>query len=78
MKKSVSFLWDKACQKAFKDIKKYLTKPPVLVVPASGKSFFFYVRTMDHSLGALLTQKNGEGYEQAIYYLSRTLIGAES
>jgi len=33
---------------------------------------------MDHFLGALLTQKNGEGYEQAIYYLSRTLIGAES
>ena len=33
---------------------------------------------MDHSLGALLTQKNDEGAEQAIYYLSRTLIGIES
>jgi len=33
---------------------------------------------MDHSLGALLAQKNDEGYKQAIYYLSRTLIGAES
>jgi len=33
---------------------------------------------MDHSLGALLTQKNDEGHEQAIYYLSRILIGAES
>jgi len=33
---------------------------------------------MDHSLGALLTQKNDEGTEQAIYYLNRTLIGAES
>ena len=33
---------------------------------------------MDHSLGALLAQKNDEGYEQAIYYLSMTLIGAES
>ena len=32
---------------------------------------------MDHSLGALLVQKNDEGAEQAIYYLSRTLIGAE-
>ena len=33
---------------------------------------------MDHSLGALLTQKDDNGHKQAIYYLSRTLIGAES
>jgi len=33
---------------------------------------------MDHSLGALLAQKNDDSHEQAIYYLSRTLIGAES
>ena len=33
---------------------------------------------MDHSLGALLAQKNDEGHENTIYYLSRTLIGAES
>ena len=32
---------------------------------------------MDHSLGALISQKNDEGHEQAIYYLSRTLIGVE-
>jgi len=33
---------------------------------------------MDHSLGALLAQKNDDGHEQAIYYLSRTLIGVGS
>src|SRR3954471_20273320 len=32
---------------------------------------------MDHFLGAMLAQHNDEGYEQAIYYLSRTLLGAE-
>jgi len=37
-----------------------------------------YVRVMDHSLGALLAQKNDENHEHAIYYLSRTLIGANS
>jgi len=78
MKKGVSFLWDKACQEAFEDIKEYLTKPPVLVAPASGKPFLLYVKVMDHSLGALLAQKNDDGHEQTIYYLNRTLIGAES
>jgi len=66
------------CQKAFEDIKEYLTKPPVLASPVSGKPFLLYVRGIDHSLGALLAQENDEGAEQAIYYLSRTLIRAES
>ena len=78
MKKGVSFVWDKACQEAFEDIERYLTKPPVLVAPTSGKPFLLYVKAMDHSLSALLAQKNDDGHEQAIYYLSRTLIGAES
>ena len=33
---------------------------------------------MHHSLSALLAQKDDNAHEQAIYYLSRTLIGAES
>ena len=32
---------------------------------------------MHHCLGALLAQNNDHGHEQAIYYLSRTMIGAE-
>jgi len=50
-------------KKAFEDIKAYFTKPSVLSPPASGKPFLLYVRAMDHSLGALLTQKNDEGAE---------------
>ena len=58
MKKVVSFIWDEAFQKAFEDIKEYLTKPPVLVAPILKKSFLLYVWAIDHSLGALLAQKN--------------------
>jgi len=50
---------------------------PVLAAPVSKKSFFIYVRVMDHSLGALLAQNNDQGHEQAIYYLSKIMIGAE-
>jgi len=53
-KKGVSFIWDEARQKAFEDIKEYLTKAPVLVVPILGKAFMLYVRAMDHFLGTLL------------------------
>src|SRR5204863_4179242 len=77
MKKGVSFVWDQQCQDAFDEIKRYLTSPPVLVAPVAGKPFLLYVRSMDHSLGALLAHHNDEGYEQAIYYPSRTLLRAE-
>ena len=52
-------------------------EPPVLAAPVSGKPFLIYIRAMDHSLGALLAQNDDAGYEQGIYYLSRTLQGAE-
>ncbi|XP_020272527.1 uncharacterized protein LOC109847707 [Asparagus officinalis] len=77
MKKGVSFVWDGDCQKAFEEIKKYFTQPPILVAPISGKPFLLYVRAIDHSLGALLAQNNDQGQKQVIYYLSRTMIGAE-
>src|SRR4051812_11012058 len=77
MRKGVTFVWDQACQDAFDEIKHYLTTPPVLVPPSQGKHFFLYMRSMEHSLGALLAQKSDEGHEQAIYYLSRTMVGAE-
>jgi len=45
------------------------------VAPTLGKLFLLYVKAMDYSLGALLAQKNDDGHEHAIYYLSRTLKG---
>jgi len=41
MKKGVSFVWDDACQKAFEDIKVYLTKSPVLVSPLRENHSYF-------------------------------------
>ena len=77
MKKGVSFIWDDACQQALEQIKRYLTQLPILTALVSGKPFLIYVRAMDHSFGALLAQNNDQGYEQAIYYLSKIMIGAE-
>jgi len=32
---------------------------------------------MNHYLRALLARNNDQGYEQAVYYLNMTMIGAE-
>ena len=36
-----------------------------------------YIATQEKSLGALMAQENEKGKEKALYYLSRTLNGAE-
>ncbi|KAL0448542.1 UNVERIFIED_CONTAM: hypothetical protein Slati_1410600 [Sesamum latifolium] len=73
MKKDLPFEWDEACDKAFKSIKSYLMKPPVLVAPIHGRPLILYVAAQERSVGILLAQKNDEGKENALYYLSRMM-----
>nr|MCH9869417.1 reverse transcriptase-like protein [Serratia marcescens] len=77
MKKNTPFIWDEKCQKAFDNIKQYLANPPVLAAPITGKPLILYTAVTEESLGALLAQNNEEGKENALYYLSRRLHGAE-
>ncbi|KAL0411689.1 UNVERIFIED_CONTAM: Transposon Tf2-12 polyprotein [Sesamum latifolium] len=77
MKKEVPFEWDEACDKAFKSIKLYLMKPLVLVAPVHGRLLILYVAAQERSVGILLAQKNDEGKENALYYLSRTMTPNE-
>ncbi|KAM2060462.1 hypothetical protein ACFX1T_045650 [Malus domestica] len=77
MKKDVPFVWDEACHNAFESIKKYLSSPPVLGAPVPGKPLILYIAAQESSVGALLAQENESQKEGALYYLSRTLTGAE-
>jgi hypothetical protein len=74
--KGVPFQWDQACQNVIEDIKQYLTNPPVLCAPIKGQPLILYTAAMPTSLGALLAQNNDTGKEVSLYYLSRTLLGA--
>ncbi|KAL0385982.1 UNVERIFIED_CONTAM: hypothetical protein Sradi_2992500 [Sesamum radiatum] len=77
MKKDVPFEWDEACDKAFKSIKSYFMKPPVLVAPIHGHPLILYVAAQERSVGILLAQKNDEGNENGLYYLSRMMTPNE-
>ena len=77
MRKGENFVWDEACQNAFDNIKKYLLNPPVLGAPIPGKPLILYIVAQERSLGALLAQEQEKGKERALYYLSKTLVGAE-
>ncbi|KAL0333046.1 UNVERIFIED_CONTAM: Transposon Tf2-11 polyprotein [Sesamum calycinum] len=73
MTKDVPFNWEQACDKAFKSIKSYIMKPPVLVAPVHECPLVLYVA----SVGILLAQKIDQGKENALYYMSRTITPKE-
>ncbi|KAM2941448.1 hypothetical protein COP2_030685 [Malus domestica] len=77
MKKDVPFVWDEACHNAFESIKKYSSSPPVLGAPVPGKPLILYIAAQESLVRALLEQENESQKERALYYLSRTLTGAE-
>ncbi|KAL0308742.1 UNVERIFIED_CONTAM: hypothetical protein Sradi_5816500 [Sesamum radiatum] len=52
-------------------------KPPVLVAPVLGRHLILYVAAQECSVGILLTQKNDEGKENVLYYLSRRMMPNE-
>ncbi|KAG9446344.1 hypothetical protein H6P81_012472 [Aristolochia fimbriata] len=77
LKKGTPFEWDDTCRNAFNNIKAYLTKPPVIVAPIVDKPLLLYIAAQEKSVGALLAQCDEDNKERSLYYLSRTLVGAE-
>ncbi|KAG9447669.1 hypothetical protein H6P81_013797 [Aristolochia fimbriata] len=77
LNKGTPFEWDDSCRNAFNNLKAYLTKPPVLVAPIVDKPLLLYIAAQEKSVGALLAQCDEDNKERSLYYLSRTLVGAE-
>ncbi|CAJ2644769.1 unnamed protein product [Trifolium pratense] len=78
LKKGDVFEWGMEQQKAFDDIKAYLSKPPTLMPPIRNKAMKLYIAASDSTIGSMLAQEDENGVEKAIYYLSRILNDAET
>ena len=77
MKDHEDFTWNEEHQLAFGTIKRYLSTPPVLIPPRSGKPLKLYISATQDSIGSLLAQDNDKGLKQAVFYLSRLLNKAK-
>jgi hypothetical protein len=66
--KDKKFVWSKACQNSFDELRKRLTTAPVLAMPDIRKSFSIYCDASKQGLGCVLMQ---EGH--VIAYASRQL-----
>ncbi|KAK2444268.1 protein NYNRIN [Trifolium repens] len=78
LKKDEVFHWGIDQQKAFDDIKAYLSNPPTLMPPIRNKEMKLYISASDTTIGSMLAQEDENGVEKAIYYLSRVLNDVET
>ena len=72
-KKNQPFVWGKLQQKAFDELKKQLTKAPVLAYPNLQKEFQVYIDASYLGLGGILGQQDDDGKDHVVAYISRML-----
>ena len=76
LKKWKGFQWDEECEKAFQDLKEYLTQAPMLMAPDPEEDLFMYLLVSNYVVNAVLLRD--QGVQHPVYYISKTLVNAET
>ena len=71
------FVWGPEQQEAFDVLKDALTQAPILAHPDVTRPFILYCDASDKAIGSILVQKDDEGVERVISYLSHKLSGTQ-
>ncbi|XP_075473405.1 uncharacterized protein LOC142504418 [Primulina tabacum] len=74
--KTKKFEWDSDCEKAFRELKKYLAELPVLAKPAACEPLWVYLSATEGAVSSVLVKLEGST-QQPVYYVSHALKGAE-
>jgi hypothetical protein len=77
LRKGDEIKWTVEPREPFNQIKKALTKAPILISPDYSKDFLIFSFAYFHTVAVVLLQKNAEGLEQPFSFLSRALRDAE-
>ena len=71
-----SFEWTDECQKAFEDLKKYLSSPPLLSPSKPGEELYLYIAVSQAVVNAALVREE-EGTQRPVYFVSRAFRRVE-
>ena len=71
-----SFEWTNECQKAFEDLKKYLSSLPLLSPSKPGEELYLYIVVSQAAVSTALVREE-EGTQRLVYFISRAFRGAE-
>ena len=71
-----AFEWTDECQKAFQDLKVYLTTALLLSPSILGEELYLYLAVSPHAVSSALVREEGK-VQKPVYYTSRALKGVE-
>ena len=71
-----TFKWKDECQKAFQDLKAYLTAALLLSPSVPGEELYLYLAVSLHAVSLVLVKEERK-IQKLVYYTSRALRGAE-
>nr|XP_023880540.1 uncharacterized protein LOC111992920 [Quercus suber] len=71
-----AFEWTDECQKAFEDLKTYLTEAPLLSPSVQGEQLYLYLAVTPHAVSSALVREEDK-VQRPVYYTSKALRGAE-
>jgi hypothetical protein len=77
LKKDVKFEWNDESKRAFQDIKTTISEALVLISPDYSKDFQIFSFASEDTIVGVLLQKNDQGHDPPIAYMSRALQNAE-
>ena len=72
-----AFEWMDDCQRAFEDLKAYLTTTPLLSPSVLGEELYLYLAVTSHAVSSALIREEGR-VQKSVYYTSQALRGAET
>jgi len=77
LKKQDQFEWTEECQQALKNLKAYLSNPPLLAKPKAGERLLIYLAVSEVAVSAVLVRED-QGKQSSIYYVSKSLLDTET
>ena len=75
MKKA--FAWTYECEKAFQELKHYLSNPPLLSLSKEGENFYLYLVVSAIAMSVALIREE-DRTQLLVYYVSQAFQGAEA
>ncbi|XP_074265315.1 uncharacterized protein LOC141587745 [Silene latifolia] len=79
LRKSQKFEWTEEHEKAFAELKSYLSTPPLLAMPEQGEPLFPYcTSTRKATFVSAVLVKEQEGVQHPVYYISKTAIKSQA
>ena len=70
------FEWTEECAVAFQQLKKYLSRPPIMSSPEMDEVLFAYLAVASHAVSFVLIREDS-GVQRPVYYVSKSLHETE-